>query len=236
MLNAAIADVLSRYADRLEGVSDFNTELHNLIRETIKAHKRIIFNGNGYDEKWVEEATKVRGLLNLKTTPDCLPYLISEKNVSMLTRQKVYTKEELHSRYEILLENYCKTINIEALTMIDMARKEILPAVTAYINELASTAAAKKALCDSISCSYEEKLVKHLSALVDIIDMRTNELENILIKVKESSNISELSCAFRDEVLPAMQALRIAADEAESVTAEKFWPYPTYGDLLFSVR
>ncbi|HOQ13977.1 MAG TPA: glutamine synthetase type III, partial [Bacillota bacterium] len=108
--------------------------------------------------------------------------------------------------------------------------------VTAYINELASTAAAKKALCDSISCSYEEKLVKHLSALVDIIDMRTNELENILIKVKESSNMSELSCAFRDEVLPAMQALRIAADEAESVTAEKFWPYPTYGDLLFSVR
>jgi len=235
MLNTAVAEILSRYADRLEGKSDFNNELHNLIRDTIKAHKRVIFNGNGYDETWVEEATKVRGLLNLKTTPDCLPYLISEKNVSMLTRQKVYTKEELYSRYEILLENYCKTTNIEALTMIDMSRKEILPAVTSYIKELASTAAAKKAFCESISCSYEEKLVKHLSALVEIIDMRTNELENILINVKESSNISELSCAFRDKVLPAMQALRIVADDAESITAEKFWPYPTYGDLLFSV-
>ena len=146
MLNTAVAESLMIYADRLEGVEDFESALHEMIRKTIKDHKRIIFNGNGYDDAWIQEATEKRGLLNYRTTPDCLPHLLDEKNVAMLTGQGVFTKAELVSRYEVTLENYCKTVIIEANTMVDMARTEILPAVQAYALDTAKTAAAKKEL------------------------------------------------------------------------------------------
>ncbi|MDD4124346.1 MAG: glutamine synthetase III [Eubacteriales bacterium] len=236
MLNSAVAEALRLFADRLEGKDDFNGELHKLIRDTIKAHKRIIFNGNGYDEKWIEEATKVRGLYNFKTTPDCMPCLISEKNTALLVNHRIYTKEELYSRYEIMLDNYCKIINIEALTMIDMSRKEILPAVCDYIKTLSETVVSKKAACSSAGYAYEEKLIKRLSTLTEIIDMRTEELEQKLIYAKGKTNVTALSASYRDDVIPAMQCLREVADEAENATAEKYWPYPTYGQLLFGVR
>jgi len=236
MLNATVAESLRQYADRLEKATDFNAELAALIKETVQAHKRIIFNGNGYDEAWIKEATEVRGLLNLKTTPDCLPYLVSEKNIALLTGHKIYSQSELHSRYEIILENYSKVINIEALTMIDMTRKEILPAVTTYMKEIADTAVAKKAVSAAIDCSYEEGLLARLSSLAKVIASRAEEIDDALMQVKVVSGALETAFAYRDMVFPRMQELRAAADEAESLTAEKYWPYPTYGDLLFGVR
>jgi glutamine synthetase len=236
MLNAAVAEALKQFADRLEGSADFNGELQKLIRDTVKNHKRIIFNGNGYDEKWIEEATKVRGLFNFKTTPDCMPRLLCEKNVALLTSHKIYSVEELHSRCDIMLDNYCKTINIEALTMIDMARKEILPAVSEYVKVLSEGVVAKKAACPTASCAFEEKLIERLSKLTELIDLRTGELETKLIYAKGNTDVITLSAAYRDEVIPAMQCLREVADEAETLTAEKYWPFPTYGQLLFGVR
>ena len=166
MLNAAVAESLKIYADRLENVDDFETALHDMIKKTIKDHKRIIFNGNGYDDAWIKEATEERGLLNLRTTPDAMPAMIADKNVKMLTAHKIFSPAELHSRYEILLENYSKTVNIEALTMVDMARKEILPAVEGYTKSLAETLAAKKAAVAGLPCKYETATITKLSASV----------------------------------------------------------------------
>ena len=163
MLNAAVAESLKIYADRLENVDDFETALHDMIKKTIKDHKRIIFNGNGYDDAWIKEATEERGLLNLRTTPDAMPAMIADKNVKMLTAHKIFSPAELHSRYEILLENYSKTVNIEALTMVDMARKEILPAVEGYTKSLAETLAAKKAAVAGLPCKYETATITKLS-------------------------------------------------------------------------
>jgi glutamine synthetase len=236
MLNAAVAQTLKEFADQLEQVEDKNAALHDLIRDTVKAHKRIIFNGNGYDEEWVKEATEVRGLLNLRTTPDCMPMLLAKKNVDMLTEQGVFSETELESRYEIILENYCKIINIEALTMADMARREILPAILSYVNEIAATAAKKKALSDDISCGYEKKLVSKLSYLIDQIEDKTDALECAMAKLHTISDVTEEANTIRDEILPKMSTLRASADEAETLTAEKYWPFPTYGELLFGVR
>ncbi len=236
MLNTAVAESLRQYADRLENAPDFNTALQALIRETIIKHKRIVFNGNGYDDSWIREATEKRGLLNLKTTPECLPYLIAKKNVDMLTLHKVYTETELKSRYEIILENYCKIVNIEAMTMIEMAKKQILPAVENYTADIAKTAAAKKSVSPDIECKYEKEMLAKLSSLVSVIWDRTTALEDELLKLKAISHANELSCAFRDRIIAKMNELRAAADEAEAITAEKYWPYPTYGDLLFGVR
>ncbi len=236
MLNSAVAESLKIYADRLEKAEDFESALHEMIRKTIKDHKHIIFNGNGYDDTWIKEATEKRGLLNYRTTPDCMPHLLDEKNVRMLTSHKVFSEAELKSRCEIMLDNYCKTVLIEANTMIDMAKTEIAPAVSEYVLELAKTAAAKKSVENSISCNYETGLLKKLAILEDQIMIKAEELEDAVLKVQDITDITEESCMIRDRVLSKMGELRIACDSAETMTAKKFWPFPTYGDLLFSVR
>ncbi len=236
MLNSAVAESLKIYADRLEQADDFKTTLNAMIRKTIKDHKHIIFNGNGYDDSWIKEATEQRGLLNYRTTPDCMPHLLDKKNVDMLTAHKVYSEEELRSRCEIMLENYCKTVVIEANTMVDMARTQIVPAVESYVYDLTKTAAAKKALDASISCSYETALVKKLSVLVDRIAAKTEELDDALLSLHDAENVTAESEMIRDRILCLMSELRLPCDEAETITAKKYWPFPTYGDLLFGVQ
>ncbi len=236
MLNSAVAESLKIYADRLENAENFEDVLHEMIRKTIKDHKRVIFNGNGYDNTWIKEAVEKRGLLNYRTTPDCMPHLLDEKNVRMLTSHKVFSEAELKSRCEIMLENYCKTVRIEANTMIDMAKTEIAPAVSAYVLELANTAAAKKAVDDSFSRSYETELMKKLVRLEDLIAAKTDELEEAVMKLQDAEDVAAESYMIRDAVLGKMGELRAACDEAETMTAKKYWPFPTYGDLLFGVK
>ena len=236
MLNAAMAETLKEFADRLEGVSDFESALHDLIKETIKAHKRIIFNGNGYDDAWIKEATEKRGLLNLRTTPDALDNIKKKKNVEMLTSLKIFSEAEIRSRYEICLENYCKTVNIEGLTMVDMARKEILPAVEAYLGDLSGTVAAKTAAVPGLACKYEKDLISKLSKLADEISDAASSLDTTLIRLKAIPDVTDAAYVIRDVVLQKMAELRVVCDEAESITADKYWPFPTYGDLLFGVR
>ena len=236
MLNSAVAESLKIYADRLEKADDFETALHEMIRKTIKDHKRIIFNGNGYDDAWIKEATEQRGLLNYRTTPDCMPHLMDEKNVKMLTEQKVYTEAELKSRCEIMLENYSKTVLIEAVTMVDISSKQILPAIEKYISEVARAAKAKKAVDENISCAYEKGLLKKLSALTEQIAMGVDSLNEAIDKVHSAEDVEAESRLIRDELLPKMTELRIPCDEAETLTAEEYWPFPTYGDLLFGVK
>ena len=235
MLNAAVAESLKIYADRLEGAEDFEGKLHEMIQKTIRDHKRIIFNGNGYDDAWLEEAAR-RGLSNYPTTPDCIPHIMDGKNVQMLTAHKVFSEAEMRSRCEILLENYCKTVIIEANTMIDMARKQILPAVQGYTAELAGGVAAKKAVSTDIVCGYESGLIARLSVLTDQIAAKTDELEVAVLELKGAADVAQEAYAIRDAVIGRMAALRAVADEAETVTAEKYWPFPTYGELLFGVR
>ena len=236
MLNAAVAESLRIYADRLEGAENFEEALHDVIKQTIADHKRIIFNGNGYDDAWIREATQKRGLLNYRTTPDCIPHLLDEKNVQMLTAHKVFKESELRSRCEILLENYCKTVIIEANTMVDMARKQIVPAVERYAADVAGAASVRASLVPEVSCGYEKKLVKKLSGLMEQMDGRIDELAEAVRQLHDLSSVEEESCAIRDSVIPKMNELRAVADEAESVTADDYWPFPTYGELLFGVR
>ena len=236
MLNAAVAESLKIYADRLENVDDFETALHDMIKKTIKDHKRIIFNGNGYDDAWIKEATEKRGLLNLRTTPDAMPAMIADKNVKMLTAHKIFSPAELLSRYEILLENYSKTVNIEALTMVDMARKEILPAVEGYTKSLAETLAAKKAAVAGLPCKYETATIAKLSELSDEIADATADLDSEIAKFQAIEDVTEAANDIRDVILGKMDALRAVCDEAETITAKEFWPFPTYSDLLFSVK
>ncbi len=236
MLNSAVAESLKIYADRLEGAEDFETALHDMIRKTIKDHKHIIFNGNGYDESWIKEATEKRGLLNYRTTADCMPHLLDRKNVDMLTSQGVFSKEELDSRYEIMLENYCKTIIIEANTMVDMSKTQIAPAITAYASDVAKAAESKKAIDPAIACNYETDVVRRLSALTDRIASKADELDDALISLDKAENIGEESVMIRDIILGLMGELRVACDEAETITAKSYWPFPTYADLLFGVK
>ena len=236
MLNAAVAESLKIYADRLENVDDFETALHDMIKKTIKDHKRIIFNGNGYDDAWIKEATEERGLMNLRTTPDAMPAMIADKNVKMLTAHKIFSPAELHSRYEILLENYSKTVNIEALTMVDMARKEILPAVEGYTKSLAETLAAKKAAVAGLPCKYETATITKLSELSDEIADATADLDSEIAKFQAIEDVTEAANDIRDVILGKMDALRAVCDEAETITAKEFWPFPTYSDLLFGVK
>lgn len=236
MLNAAVAESLKVYADRLENAENFETALHEMIRKTIKDHKRIIFNGNGYDDIWIKEATEKRGLCNYRTTADCIPHLLDKKNVDMLTSHKVFTEAELKSRMEITLENYCKTVLIEANTMVSMARREIAPAVEIYVKEIAKTAALKKSVSDDISCAYESNLLKNLSALTERISTATDELERGIDQIGLCDNVVTESAAIRDILINRMEGLRAACDEAEVLTSKKYWPFPTYGDLLFGVR
>lgn len=236
MLNAAVAESLKIYADRLEGADDFETTLHDMIKKTIKDHKRIIFNGNGYDDSWIKEATEKRGLLNLRTTPDAIPKILDKKNVDMLTSHKIFTEAEIKSRYEITLENYCKTVNIEALTMIDMAKKEILPAIESYIKELSKTISLKQAAVPGSASSYEKDTVKKLSVLTDEIYFAESDLESAVLKLKDIEDVGEESRFIRDDILDKMAKLRVPCDEAETLTASKYWPFPTYGELLFGVK
>jgi glutamine synthetase len=236
MINTAVAESLRQYADYLEAAPDFIPALQELIRSTIIKHKRIIFNGNNYDPAWQSEAVGVRGLLNLKTTPDCMPCLLSKKNVELLVSHRVYSEPELRSRCEIILENYCKVINIEALTIIEMARKQILPAVEGYCADLANAAALKRAIVPDIELSYEKGLIQRLTRLINEISERTDALEAALCEIRKIETVEKQSCACRDLILTKMNELRAAADEAETIVAGGYWPYPTYGELLFGVR
>ncbi|MGM9585942.1 MAG: glutamine synthetase III [Candidatus Limivicinus sp.] len=235
VLNTAVAESLRQYADILENSKDFENDLHELIKSVIAKHKRIIFNGNGYDDAWIEEAER-RGLLNLKSTPDCVPYYLAEKNVELFTRHKIYTPVELHSRYEIKLDGYCKVLHIEALTMLDMVWKDILPAVSAYSKKLADTALAKKSLSDSIDCSFETDLAAKISTLTAEAVKKTQALEYAVMDVKNIEDTLELARYYKDTVFAAMNELRIVVDELETHTSAEYWPYPSYGDILFSVK
>ena len=235
VLNTSVAEELKQFADTLEGAADFEGSLHDLIKETIKAHKRIIFNGDGYDEAWVREAER-RGLLNLKTTPDALAHMLDEKNVKLFTSHKVLTETELRARHEVRLENYCKVVNIEALTMLDMVRKDILPAMSAYSASLASDAAAKTALLGDADCTYERESVKSLCALIGATNRGVKKLESDLLAAKSATAPEALADIYKGTVLDDMRTLRISVDEMETIASAAAWPYPCYGDLLFGVR
>ena len=235
MLNAAVAESLKQYADRLEGASNFESALHDLIKEVITKHQRILFNGNGYGDEWIEEATKVRGLSNLKTTPDAMPHLLDEKNKKMLMAHKVFTETELTSRCEIMLENYCKTVTIEAHTMVDMVRKDYLPAIEDYLYKLAKTTSLMKSVSGNVKCNYEISTMERLSELTDYILERVKDLEKSLADLKGIDSVLKSSEFIRDDMIPKMEHLRKHVDEAEMLASEECWPVPSYGKLLFSV-
>ena len=236
MLNTAVAESLRQFADELEAAEDFDASLRALIKKTILDHKRIIFNGNGYDDAWIKEATEERGLLNLRTTPDAMATLLDEKNVELLTSHKVMTEAEVRSRYEIQMENYVKTVRIEAIAMADIVRKEILPAVETSVDRLARGIAAKKSVDPDLPCSHEMRQLRRLSVLTDRIDEATEALESAVTQLDMLEDVSEQAFFIRDEVLAKMAALRAPCDEAETTSAAKYWPFPTYGELLFSVK
>ena len=234
VLNTAVAEELRQFADALEGAENFEVALHDLIKKTIAEHKRIIFNGDGYDEAWVREAAK-RGLYNLKTTPDALSHMMDEKNVKLFTSHNVLTEVELAARHEVRLENYCKVVNIEALTMLDMVRRDILPAMSAYSAELARDAKEKSALPGETDISYEKETAKSLSALLGSAFRNAKKLESDLLAAKSVTDTAELANVYQSTILDDMRSLRIAVDEMETMAAAKVWPYPTYGELLFGV-
>ena len=233
VINTAVAESLRRYADALEGSTDFENDLHELIRSVIRKHKRIIFSGNGYGDEWVKEAEK-RGLLNLPTTADCVPHYLAMKNVELFARHRVYTEIELAARYKMKLDNYCKVLRIEALTMLDMARQDILPAVSAFAKELCDTAAAKNAL--GVEAVYETETAARVSRLTTAVLNEVRTLDKASNDAEELTDVYTRACAYRDNVLGAMSALRESVDELETLTAKSYWPYPNYGDLLFSVN
>ena len=234
VLNTIVAEELSEFADILEGSQDFENDLHGLIKKVISEHKRIIFNGNNYADEWVQEAER-RGLLNLKTTVDALPYFISDKNVELFTKHKIFTKTEIFSRYEILMENYCKTLNIEALTMLDMTRRDVLPSVCAYIGDLSKDIVAKQQAVPGASCDAEKTVVSRLSSLSSCLMQKTEVLNTALLNSKNHTEVQDSANYYKDTVLTAMQELRAVADELETLTGSSYWPYPTFGDLLFRV-
>ena len=236
MLNTIIADELEQFADELEGKSDdFMSALNALIKRVIKEHKRIIFNGDGYADAWKVEAEK-RGLTNLPTTVDALPHYTDEKNVKLFTKHKIYTEVEMQSRQDIILETYAKTINIEALTASDMVKRDILPAVSSYVAELASGVATKKAISDDIPCEAELDIIKRLSGLQDCAYKKLAALDNAIIGVKEvGEDPIEVATYYKDSVITAMTELRAVVDEMETLVSSDYWPYPSYGDLMFRV-
>ena len=235
MLNTIIADELEQFADELEGKEDFNGALNALIKRVIKEHKRIIFNGDGYADAWKAEAAK-RGLTNLPTTVDALPHYTDEKNVKLFTKHKIYTEVEMQSRQDIILETYAKTINIEALTASDMVKRDILPAGSSYVAELASGVATKKAISDDIPCEAELDIIKRLSGLQDCAYKKLAALDNAIIGVKEvGEDPIEVATYYKDSVITAMTELRAVVDEMETLVSSDYWPYPSYGDLMFRV-
>ena len=234
ILNTAVAKELKGYADELEGAEDFTSAAIALVKRTIRDHRRVIFNGNGYSAEWEEEAAK-RGLPNKKNTPAALPALIEPKNIALMEEFGVLTKVEMESRYEVEMEHYSKIINIEALTMLEMARKQLLPAVNSYMSELANTAASKLAVSESISVRSETKTLTKLSADADAMSDAIDTLQDAVDAAKVLPSESEKAVAFHDNVIPAMDALRAAADDAETVCGEDYWPLPSYSKMLYYV-
>jgi len=235
MINTTVAESLRLFADELEKADDFNTGLHQLIKRTINDHKRIIFNGNSYGDEWVTEAEK-RGLLNLKTTPDALPYLTKDKSISLFEKHKVFSHAELQSRYEIGLENYCTLCNIEAVTIYKLLKKNILPAGAVYAGELSGAAEAKRQFLGDADCSYEKETVKLLSELTGGLHKKIKELYDELCAAEDKKDLLEKAYHYKDAVLTKMDELRELTDEMELLVSREHWPFPTYGDLLFSVR
>ena len=234
ILNTAVAKELKGYADELEGAEDFTSAVIALVKRTIRDHRRVIFNGNGYTAEWEEEAAK-RGLPNKKNTPAALPALIEPKNIALMEEFGVLTKVEMESRYEVEMEHYSKIINIEALTMLEMARKQLLPAVNSYMSELANTAASKLAVSENISVRSETKTLTKLSADADAMSDAVDTLQDAVDASKALSTEAEKAVAFHDNVLPAMDALRAAADDAETICGEDYWPLPSYSKMLYYV-
>ena len=234
VLNTIVAEELEQFADVLEGAGDFKETLNGLIRKTISEHKRIIFNGNGYEDAWLEEAAR-RGLSNYRTTPDAMPHYVDAKNIALFTKHKVFTEVEMRSRCEVHLENYCKVIRIEALTMAEMVRKDIIPAAYTYLKRLSETAVAVKTACPELDCAMEINMLKYLRTLTDSLYVNINRLEGILTEAEECGSAEDAALYYRDKILPVMGELRSAADEIERFVGEKYWPYPTYGELLYSV-
>ncbi len=235
MLNTMVAEELSEFYNELKDASDLDTAVKALIKKTFTEHQAIIFNGNNYAPEWVEEAEK-RGLLNLKSLPDAVEHYIDQKNIDLFTKNKIYSVDEIHARYEIELENYAKIINIEALTMIDMAKKDMIPAVTSYVRELTDTALAKKALSDAIPTSVEEDLITSLSNKLVCFSKKTAELENAVIGASEyEGDVLAYAKYYRESVFSVMTELRAIGDAMETETAADYWPYPSYGEMLYGV-
>jgi len=234
VLNTIVSEELSQFADRLEKAENFNEDLNALIKEVIKNHKRIIFNGNNYSDEWVVEAEK-RGLLNLKSTGDALPYFIKKKNIDLFTKHRVFSEGEVYSRYEIILENYIKIIHIEALTMLDMVKRGVIPAGIAYAKEIADTINSKKSISSDLSCVLEEHLLSTISNLLECIYHKTESLDNCILEAHNQEDTLLQTKYYRETVFLNMQSLRGAVDELETLVGKKYWPYPTYGELLYSV-
>ena len=234
MLNTMVAEELSQFYEALKDAEDLEAALKALIKETFTAHQRIIFNGDNYSAEWVEEAER-RGLYNLKSLPEALAHFLDEKNVNLFVSNNIISADEMHARYEIDLETYCKQLNIEALTMVDMARKNITPAVSSFVRELTDTALAKKALSESISVNVELKLINSLTEQLEQFTILTDELENETKAAAEIEDNQEKAFAYRNKVFEKMEALRAVGDEMETRTASDFWPYPSYTELLFGV-
>ena len=237
MLNTSVAESLRLFADELEAAEDFKSALHALIRRTVSEHKRIIFSGNGYDEAWIKEATEVRGLPNFPSTPDCVPQLTAEKNLALFAQHKIYTPVEAASRRDVILDNYCKVIRIEALTMIDMVRRDILPAISRFTGKLAEAGKLKREFCPDADTVYESRTVAKLSALATEIMNQTDLLDRDVEELfARSSDVVTVAKEYRTRVFEGMEKLRAFVDEAETHTDNSAWPYPTYGDLMFSVK
>ena len=234
VLNAAVAESLRQYADILEQADNFEAALHDLIRDVIRTHKRIVFNGNGYDEAWLREAES-RGLLNLRSTPDCVPYYLAQKNIDLFVRHRVYSETELRARYQIKLDNYCKVLHMEAQTLLEISRKEILPAVSAYARDLADAALTRRELSSRSACRFETELGERLGGLIDSAYAKILAMEEALQQLPKDDSLT-LAVFYRDRILTGMEDLRSDLDEMERLTAAEYWPLPTYGELLFSVN
>ncbi len=235
VLNTAVAESLRQFAERLENASDFEAEIHDLIKETIKKHKRIIFNGNGYDDKWIKEA-EGRGLLNLKTTPDALPYITDKKSVALFEGHKVYSEVELKSRLAVLLDNYIKVLKIEALTMLEMSRKDIMPAVSKFVGTVSESLSAKRNAVRCVSSKYERDIIEKASKLLDVMYEKTADLEIAISIANKIEGAQSKADYYRDIIIPVMEELRGAADELEVICDRNIWPYPDYTEMLFGVK
>jgi glutamine synthetase len=233
MLNSCVAETLKVYADQLEKSKNFEVDLHKLIQKTIKEHKRIIFNGNGYDDAWIEEAEK-RGLSNLKTTPDAVAHYLDQKNKDLFISHKVYSEAEMVSRHEVFLDKYCKLLHIEAMTMLEMAKQDILPAVSSYSSTLADNIIAKDQI--GIKSEFESKTLSDISEDMKSAFEAYSALSESIVSVEEEEDLVKKADTYKDVIKSQMEALRASCDKLETETAAEFWPFPTYGELLFAVR